>query len=124
MALDVADHAAVIDFCKTNAVELVVVGPETPLAAGIVDDLTAAGIKAFGPSGVAAQLESSRGSPRRSAPNSAFRPAPTSASPTPMMRVPMSRARMRRSWGQSRRPCCRQNVVVAKTVRRPRTPSP
>ena len=49
VALDVADHAAVIAFCKTNAVELVVVGPETPLAAGIVDDLTAAGIKAFGP---------------------------------------------------------------------------
>ena len=61
VALDVADHAAVIDFCKTNAVELVVVGPETPLAAGIVDDLTAAGIKAFGPSGAAAQLESSKG---------------------------------------------------------------
>src|ERR1700733_135183 len=35
VALDVADHAAVIDFCKQNAVDLVVVGPETPLAAGI-----------------------------------------------------------------------------------------
>src|SRR5689334_24474578 len=55
VALDVADHAAVIDFCKTNAVELVVVGPETPLAAGIVDDLTAADIKAFGPGKQAAQ---------------------------------------------------------------------
>src|ERR671934_2951809 len=61
VALDIADHRAVIDFCKKNAVELVVVGPETPLAAGIVDDLTAAGIKAFGPSKVAAQLESSKG---------------------------------------------------------------
>lgn len=61
VALDVADHAAVIDFCKQNAVELVVVGPETPLAAGIVDDLAAAGIKAFGPSKLAAQLESSKG---------------------------------------------------------------
>jgi len=61
VALDVANHGAVIDFCKRNAVELVVVGPETPLAAGIVDDLTAAGIKAFGPSRVAAQLESSKG---------------------------------------------------------------
>jgi phosphoribosylamine--glycine ligase len=60
-ALDIADHAAVIDFCKKNAVELVVVGPETPLAAGIVDDLTAAGIKAFGPSKNAAQLEGSKG---------------------------------------------------------------
>src|SRR5579863_4089532 len=61
VALDIADHAAVIDFCKRNSVELVVVGPETPLAAGIVDDLAAAGIKAFGPSRQAAQLEGSKG---------------------------------------------------------------
>jgi phosphoribosylamine---glycine ligase len=61
IALDIADHAAVIDFCKANDVELVVVGPETPLAAGIVDDLAAAGIKAFGPSKKAAQLEGSKG---------------------------------------------------------------
>jgi phosphoribosylamine--glycine ligase len=61
VALDIADHVAVIDFCKRNSVELVVVGPETPLAAGIVDDLTQAGIKAFGPSQQAAQLEGSKG---------------------------------------------------------------
>jgi phosphoribosylamine--glycine ligase len=42
-------------------VELVVVGPETPLAAGIVDDLTSVGIKAFGPGKQAAQLEGSKG---------------------------------------------------------------
>jgi phosphoribosylamine--glycine ligase len=61
VALDVADHAAVIAFCRANKVDLVVVGPETPLAAGIVDDLTDAGIKAFGPSKLAAQLEGSKG---------------------------------------------------------------
>jgi phosphoribosylamine---glycine ligase len=61
VALDVADHTAVIAFCKKNEVELVVVGPETPLAAGIVDDLSAAGIKAFGPGKEAAQLEGSKG---------------------------------------------------------------
>jgi phosphoribosylamine--glycine ligase len=61
VALDVADHAAVIDFCKANKIDLVVVGPEAPLAAGIVDDLAAAGIKAFGPSKAASQLESSKG---------------------------------------------------------------
>ena len=61
IALNVADHAAVIAFCKTNKVDLVVVGPEAPLAAGIVDDLAAAGIKAFGPSKAASQLESSKG---------------------------------------------------------------
>ncbi|CEG09348.1 Phosphoribosylamine--glycine ligase [Afipia felis] len=61
IALDVADHAAVVAFCKANKVDLVVVGPEAPLAAGIVDDLAAAGIKAFGPSKAASQLESSKG---------------------------------------------------------------
>jgi phosphoribosylamine---glycine ligase len=61
VALDVTDHAAVIDFCKRNSVDLVVVGPETPLAAGIVDDLDAAGVKAFGPSKQAARLEGSKG---------------------------------------------------------------
>ena len=61
VALDVADHGAVIAFCRANKVDLVVVGPEAPLAAGIVDDLAAAGIKAFGPSKAASQLESSKG---------------------------------------------------------------
>jgi phosphoribosylamine---glycine ligase len=61
VALDIADHPAVIDFCQRHTVDLVVVGPETPLAAGIVDDLADAGIKAFGPSRRAAQLEGSKG---------------------------------------------------------------
>ena len=61
MALDLADHAAVIAFCRDRKIGLVVVGPEAPLCAGIVDDLTAAGIKAFGPSQQAARLEGSKG---------------------------------------------------------------
>ena len=48
--LDIADHAAVIAFCRAQNIDFVVVGPEAPLCAGIVDDLAAAGIKAFGPS--------------------------------------------------------------------------
>src|SRR5947209_18340799 len=60
VALDIADHAAVIDFCRTNAVDFVVVGPDAPIAAGIVDDLNAAGFKAFGPTKAAARLESSK----------------------------------------------------------------
>jgi phosphoribosylamine---glycine ligase len=60
VALDIADHAAVIDFCKTNAVDFVVVGPDAPIAAGIVDDLNAAGFKAFGPTRAAGRLESSK----------------------------------------------------------------
>ena len=61
VALDLADHAAVIAFAKANRIDLVVVGPELPLCAGIVDDLEAAGIKAFGPSKWAARLEGSKG---------------------------------------------------------------
>jgi phosphoribosylamine---glycine ligase len=61
IALDVADHASVIAFCRARKIDLVVVGPEAPLCAGIVDDLAAAGIKAFGPSRTAAQLEGSKG---------------------------------------------------------------
>jgi phosphoribosylamine---glycine ligase len=60
-ALDVADHAAVIAFCRARKIDLVVVGPEAPLCAGIVDDLAAAGFKAFGPTRTAAQLEGSKG---------------------------------------------------------------
>src|SRR5262249_25723782 len=53
VALDIADHAAVIAFCRRNAIDFVVVGPEAPLVAGIVDDLPAAGIQAFGPTAAA-----------------------------------------------------------------------
>src|SRR5712672_1048213 len=61
VALDIADHAAVIAFCKSHRIDLVVVGPEAPLCAGIVDDLGAVGIKTFGPSKAAAQPEGSKG---------------------------------------------------------------
>src|ERR1700736_3052340 len=60
-AVDPADHAAVIALCRAQRIDFVVVGPETPLCAGIVDDLAAAGIKAFGPSKEAARLEGSKG---------------------------------------------------------------
>jgi len=59
--LDIANHAAIIDFCKKARIDFVVVGPEQPLVAGLVDDLSNAGIKAFGPSRAAAQVEGSKG---------------------------------------------------------------
>ena len=59
--VNVTDHAAVIALCKAEAIGLVVVGPEAPLVAGLADDLRAAGIKVFGPSKFAAQLEGSKG---------------------------------------------------------------
>jgi phosphoribosylamine--glycine ligase len=61
VAIDITDHGAVIAFCRDRHIDFVVVGPEAPLCAGIVDDLEAAGIKAFGPTRAAAQLEGSKG---------------------------------------------------------------
>src|SRR5713101_5651097 len=58
--VDLADHAAVVAFCREHRVDLVVVGPEAPLCAGIVDDLETAGIKTFGPTKAAARLEGSK----------------------------------------------------------------
>nr|XP_060626385.1 trifunctional purine biosynthetic protein adenosine-3 [Anolis sagrei ordinatus]XP_060626386.1 trifunctional purine biosynthetic protein adenosine-3 [Anolis sagrei ordinatus]XP_060626387.1 trifunctional purine biosynthetic protein adenosine-3 [Anolis sagrei ordinatus]XP_060626388.1 trifunctional purine biosynthetic protein adenosine-3 [Anolis sagrei ordinatus] len=59
-AVSISDHAALSKYCKDQKIGLVVVGPEVPLAAGIVDDLTAAGVRCFGPTAKAAQLESSK----------------------------------------------------------------
>ena len=54
------DFNLIIDFCKSNTIDLVVVGPEKPLADGISDILTENGIKVFGPSKQASRLESSK----------------------------------------------------------------
>ncbi len=59
--LNVAEHANVIAFCQQEAIDLVVVGPEAPLASGLADVLIDAGISCFGPGKNAAQLEASKG---------------------------------------------------------------
>lgn len=61
VSLNVEDHQAVIGFCRDKVIDLVVVGPEAPLVAGLADDLRAAGFAVFGPSKAAAQLEGSKG---------------------------------------------------------------
>lgn len=60
VALNVADHAQVIDFAKKQEIDLVVIGPEAPLVSGLADACDAAGILVFGPSKAAAQLEGSK----------------------------------------------------------------
>lgn len=55
-----APFGGLIDWCGANKIDLVVVGPEDPLAAGMVDALLAAGIKAFGPKAAGAKLEASK----------------------------------------------------------------
>ena len=61
VALTLTDHAAVADFCRAQAIDLVVIGPEAPLVDGLSDSLRAAGLRVFGPSQAAAQLEGSKG---------------------------------------------------------------
>ncbi len=58
--VSIGDHASVVEFCRANSIDLVVVGPEAPLVDGIADALTNAGIRVFGPSKAAAQLEGSK----------------------------------------------------------------
>ncbi len=58
--IDICDGLAVAEFCGENAIDLVIIGPEAPLAAGVADDLRGAGLAVFGPSAAAARLESSK----------------------------------------------------------------
>ncbi len=58
--VDILDGDAVATFAVENAIDLVIVGPEAPLAAGVADRLRSAGLSVFGPSGAAAQLEASK----------------------------------------------------------------
>lgn len=60
VAVPETDHTQLIEFARTHDVAWVFVGPEVPLINGIVDDLTAAGIPAFGPTRAAAQIEGSK----------------------------------------------------------------
>jgi len=61
VAIDPCDPAAVVKAARENGIDLVVVGPEAPLVAGVADALRAAGIAVFGPNAAAAQLEGSKG---------------------------------------------------------------
>ncbi|MDY6451123.1 phosphoribosylamine--glycine ligase [Acinetobacter faecalis] len=60
VALDILDNPAIIDFAKNNAVEMIIVGPEAPLVNGVVDACREAGVKVWGPTKFAAQLEGSK----------------------------------------------------------------
>jgi len=60
VALDVQDNTALVTFAWENKIDLTVVGPEAPLANGIVDAFTAHGLKIFGPTRAAARIEGSK----------------------------------------------------------------
>lgn len=58
--VDIFAHSDILHYCKSNAIDLVVVGPEQPLVAGLADYLRAEDIAVFGPSEAAAQIEASK----------------------------------------------------------------
>jgi phosphoribosylamine--glycine ligase len=60
VTLDLSNHQAIADFCKISNIGFVIIGPEGPLVAGLVDDLAYHGIRAFGPRRAAAELEGSK----------------------------------------------------------------
>jgi phosphoribosylamine---glycine ligase len=57
----IGDNRTVVEICRKHEIDFVIVGPEAPLVAGVVDELADAGIVAFGPSRAAARLEGSKG---------------------------------------------------------------
>jgi len=61
VAIDPCQPSAVVDLTRSRAIDLVIIGPEAPLVAGVADALRAAGIAVFGPNAAAAQLEGSKG---------------------------------------------------------------
>ena len=60
VAISLNDHQALLDFVLTQKIDLTIVGPEGPLAAGIVDDFQQSGLRIVGPTKAAARLESSK----------------------------------------------------------------
>lgn len=58
--ISIEDHAAIVSFCKEKQIDLVIVGPEAPLASGLADSLLVEGIRCFGPKRAAAQIEASK----------------------------------------------------------------
>lgn len=59
-AIDPTNAVEVLDLCRSERIEFVIIGPEAPLAAGVADAIRAAGLPVFGPSAAAARLEASK----------------------------------------------------------------
>jgi phosphoribosylamine--glycine ligase len=96
--VNLTDAEALADFASRQKVQLTIVGPEAPLAAGIVNLFRARGLKIFGPTREAAQLESSKDFAKRfMARHMTFRPRASRASSIVPPRTPTSTSRAPRS---------------------------
>lgn len=60
ISMDAGDHDEILRFCKEKQIDLVIIGPEIPLAGGLVDSLSAEDVRCFGPKQAAAQIEASK----------------------------------------------------------------
>jgi len=60
VSFDINNHSMVIRFCEEKQIDLVLIGPEIPLAAGLADSLLGGGIRCFGPTQAVAQIEASK----------------------------------------------------------------
>jgi phosphoribosylamine--glycine ligase len=89
-----------VEFALKEGIQLTVVGPEAPLAAGVVDAFRAAGLKIFGPTQAAAQLESSKDFAKQFMARHTFPPPPSPPSPMPPPPTPISTPRARPSWSR------------------------
>ena len=98
VAIDVMDFAALADFAENNNVGLTIIGPEAPLVDGVVDYFQGRGLKCFGPSKGAAQLEGSKAFTKDFlARHDIFPPQPTPISPSSNPRSPTCASRAHRS---------------------------
>ena len=107
--INITDPEALADFAEQNKIHLTVVGPEAPLAAGVVNIFRARGLKIFGPTKEAAQLESSKDFAKRfmapvlrlfpsrpqPMPTSTSRARPSSSRPTAWLRARASLSQCR-----------------------------
>lgn len=97
VAIGVTDIPALLDFAQNEKIDLTIVGPEAPLVIGVVDAFRAAGLKIFGPTEGAAQLEGSKPSPKISSPVTRFRRRNIRTSPKSNLRWLTCARKARRS---------------------------
>jgi hypothetical protein len=95
--VDITDSSALADFAHGEKIGLTVVGPEAPLAAGVVDLFRGRGLRIFGPTQAAAQLESSKAFAKDFMQRHGIPPPTTPPSTTRPRRMPSCGSRARRS---------------------------
>ena len=98
--IGISEHSRLIEFAKENDIAWSFIGPDDALAAGIVDDFNQAGLKAFGPSRLAAELEWSKDFAKEIMVKSVFRQQPMAHFPTLRKLKPTSKSRERLSWSR------------------------